>query len=412
VVQLRDAAAAWDTELTRRLDDIVPRIMERAGIDAWVLVAREYNEDPVLATMLPATWMSVRRRTMLVFTDRGRSRAAVTRYAVGEAFPAVWDPEAQPDQWAALVEHVERADPAAIAVNRSSVFALADGLSSSEYDALMTALGDSLRGRVVSGEALAVGWLETRSEGEVARYRDACATGHRLLAAGLSGEAIEPGTTTTADLEWWFREQARAAGLGVWFQPTVSVQRAGGRVHTSFAAPPEPEPIVFGDLVHVDFGIVYQGLHTDQQQHAYVLRPGEHEAPAGLCAALAAGNTLQDLLAAEVRSGRTGNEILAAARVAAEAAGLRCRIYSHPIGYHGHGAGPTIGLWDSQDGVPGTGDYPVQPDTAYSIELGVDCEVAEWGGATVSIMLEEEAFFDGERISWIDGRQTRLHLVD
>ncbi len=409
MIDARREAAVRDHLLHERLDQVVPLVMERAGIDAWVLVAREYNEDPVAATMLPATWLSARRRTVLVFTDRGRTRAAVTRYAVGDAFPGVWDPDAQPDQWSALVEYLERCDPATIALNRSSTFALADGLSAAEYESLAAALPERLRSRLVAGEPLALGWLETRTPAELEHHREACRIGHGMLAAALSREAIEPGDTTTEGLEWWLRERVGNAGLAAWFHPAVSVQRPGERRRASFAAHPEPEVIAPGDLVHIDFGLVHCGLHTDQQQHGYVLRPGEQDAPAGLHRAVADGNRLQDLVLAEFGTGRTGNEILASARSAAAAAGLRCRIYSHPIGLHGHGAGPTIGLWDAQDGVPGAGDYPVHPRTAYSIELGVEVDVPGWGD--VSIMLEEEAFFDGERIRWMDGRQTTLHLI-
>jgi Xaa-Pro aminopeptidase len=411
IVTLRDEAALRDAWLRNRLDVIVPRLMEREGIDAWVLAAREYNEDPVVETMLPATWMAARRRTILLFTDRGGTRAAVSRYAVGDAFPAVWDPDSEPDQWGAVAALLDAADPASIAVNRSPGCALADGMSAAEYDALTTALPGRLRERLVPGESLAIGWLETRSPGEMERYPEACRIGHDIIAEGLSSSVISPGSTTTEDLEWWFRERVRALGLVVWFQPTVSVQRPGGDARSDFSDHPEPVVIEAGDLIHLDFGIVYLGLHTDQQQHAYVLRPGETAPPAGLQAALRIGNGLQDLLLAEFAPGRTGNEILASVRAAAIDAGIRPRIYSHPIGFHGHAAGPTIGLWDSQDGVPGAGDYPVHPDTAYSIELGVRVDVPEWGGQTVSIMLEEEAFFDGREIDWIAGRQEELLLV-
>jgi Xaa-Pro aminopeptidase len=408
----RERAALRDAWLEHRLTSLVPRLMEEHGIDAWVLAAREYNEDPVLSTMLPATWMAARRRTILVFTDRGRSRAAVSRYAVGEAFPGIWDPEAEPDQWARLARHLADADPGRIAVDRSPASAFGDGLSAAEHDALVQALPERLRGRVVSAEPLAIGWLETRTDAERDAYRGVCAVAHEILAEGLSGRTIVPGTTTTEDLEWWLRDRVAGLGLDVWFHPTVSVQRAGGADRESFAAAPPDTTIEPGDLIHVDFGIVYLGLHTDMQQHAYVLRSGESAPPAGLVEGLVVGNRLQDLLLAEFAEGRTGNEILAAARAAAEREGIRPKIYTHPIGLHGHGAGPTIGLWDRQDGVPGAGDRAVRRDTAYSIELSAELDVPEWGGDPIAVMLEEEAFFDGERIGWIDGRQTALHLVE
>jgi hypothetical protein len=113
----------------------------------------------------------------------------------------------------------------------------------------------------------------------------------------------------------------------------------------------------------------------------------------------------------QFRTGRSGNELLAAARADTAAAGLDATIYSHPIGLHGHAAGPTIGLWDRQDGVPGSGDYPVFPNTSYSIELSVLEPVPEWGGKPVRFMLEEDAFFDGAQCRFLDGRQTHVWLI-
>ncbi|NQV05482.1 M24 family metallopeptidase, partial [bacterium] len=226
-----------------------------------------------------------------------------------------------------------------------------------------------------------------------------------------SNSAIAPGTTTTEDLEWWFRDKVRSLGLTTWFQPAVSVQRPGGTARISFADHPGRIVIDRGDLVHVDFGIIYLGLHTDQQQHAYVLGDGETGVPSGLASALAEGNRLQDILLGQFAEGHTGNQALAAARAEALSEGLRPTIYSHPIGLHGHAAGPSIGLWDQQDGVPGDGDLPIRPATTWSIELNVQVDIEEWGGRTVSIMLEEDARFDGTAVEWLDGRQTAFHLV-
>ena len=414
VLPLRERAAVRDRVLRERLDLLVPRLMRREGVDLWIVSGREYAEDPVLETMLPATWVSARRRTVLVFADDGGEpeRFAVSRYAVADLFPGAWKPEEQPDQLARLAELVRERDPERIALNVSSTFALADGLSHAEHGALIAALGSELAERVVPAERLAVGWLETRAPAEVELYPRVCALAHALLAEALSNAAVEPGVTTTEDLAWWLRERAARDGLEVWFHPDVAVQRAetegrGGDFSDEAAA----RTILPGDLLWIDFGIRYLGLCTDMQQLAYVLREGEDAPPAGLALGLAAGNRMQELLLAELEAGGTGNDVLARARAAGERAGLRPTIYSHPLGLHGHGAGATIGLWDRQDGVPGTGDHPVQPDTAWSIELAVTVEVPEWGGQEVRIQLEEDAFFDGERARWIDGRQERLFVI-
>ncbi len=127
--------------------------------------------------------------------------------------------------------------------------------------------------------------------------------------------------------------------------------------------------------------------------------------------ALVKGNRLQDILLGEMKEGLTGNQILAAALKRAKDEGLRPSIYTHPLGVHGHAAGPTIGLWDKQGGVPGDGDYPLYPDTVFSIELNVVDAVAEWGGQDVQIALEQDAVFTRAGVRFLDRRQTELILV-
>lgn len=416
VLPMRARAEVRDAWLEERLDTVVPALMRAEGVDAWVLIAREYNEDPVVETMLPATWLAARRRTILVFHHRGGEqgveRLAVARYDVGRFFQKAWDKDAEPDQWAALARLLAERDPRRIAVNVSSTFALADGLSHAEHGALLGALPEELRGRVVPGENLAIGWLETRIPAELEVYPSVCRIAHEIIREGLSNRVVQPGVTTTADVEWWYRERIRERKLTTWFHPSVSVQRDVEPEHSgSFASDEASRTIRRGDLVHVDVGIVYLGLCTDTQEHAYVLREGETEPPRGLVDGMRAGNRLQDLLTGCYAVGRTGNEVLACAREAAIAEGLRPSIYTHPLGLHGHAAGPTIGLWDQQEGVPGKGDYALRASTAYSIELNVTVSLPEWGGKDVRIMLEQDALFDGREVRYLNGRQTELHLI-
>ncbi|MEZ4985342.1 MAG: M24 family metallopeptidase [Saprospiraceae bacterium] len=267
--------------------------------------------------------------------------------------------------------------------------------------------------RVVSAESLAIAWLETRSEKELAIYPMICRIGHAILQEGLSEKAIHPGITTTEDVIWWLRNRVNELGLADWFQPSVSIERADpeNQEHLrSFSRRPSDEVIQHGDLLHVDFGITYLHLNTDQQQHFYVLRPGETEVPLWLRQAFERGNRVQDILTSQFQTGRTGNEVLAAALAQAKAEGLDASVYTHPIGLHGHAAGPTIGLWDQQQGVKGNGDYPIMPNTAYSIELYAASFVEEWG-KIVRIRLEEDGVFDGSRFYYLDGRQTEIYTI-
>jgi Xaa-Pro aminopeptidase len=190
-----------------------------------------------------------------------------------------------------------------------------------------------------------------------------------------------------------------------WFQPSISIQRSKDSAYK------DSNVIHRGDLLHCDFGIVYLKLCTDTQQNAYVLRDGENAAPKGLRDALAQGNRLQDILLAEMRTGRTGNDVLLAALKRAKGEGLKPSIYTHPLGMHGHAAGPIIGLWDQQGGVPGLGDLPLFEDTVHSIELNVKTDVPEWNKQEVQMALEQDAVFARTGAHFLDKRQTELFLI-
>lgn len=411
---LRERAAAQNELIRQRLDIVVPAMMRKHGVAMWILIAREYNEDPVVKTMLPATWTGARRRTILVFFDRGVAgveRFAVARYPLGDLFATRWNPASQPDQWRRLADLVRERDPATIAINISTHHALADGLSVSQHRQLLAALGP-LAGRIVSYDGLALGYLETRTAADMAVYGAMMRTSHALIADGLSERAIVPGVTTTQDLVWWYRERLADARLDAWCQPSVTLQRRDlAHLDPGRQTLPENPVILPGDLVHVDFCGGYMGLKTDTQMLAYVLKPGESAAPAGLQAGMADANRLQNALVAELKPGRTGNVTLAAARRRAIAAGLDPIIYTHAIGTHGHGAGPWIGAWEDQSGVPGMGEYPVNADTAWSIELAALRKVPEWGGRQVRFPLEVDGFLGTDGFRWIDGQQTELLLI-
>ncbi len=409
VLSLRERAKLEDAWLERRLDTVVPRLMRENGVDMWVMIAREYLEDPVVATMLDAESMHARRRTILVFfdPDRGRpvERLTVSRYGIGGFFKAAWDPQQEPDQWRRLGAIVAERDPKRIAINSSALTAFADGMTLSQYEGLLAALPERLRGRVVRTDSLAVGWLETRVPEEMAVYPSIVRLAHAIIAEAFSSKVIVPGKTRADDVVWWMRERVAGLGLAAWFQPSVAILRKGEAGMLEGDAVIRP-----GDMLWTDFGITYLGLNTDTQHLAYVLRPGETDAPQGLKRGLAAANAVQDALTSSFEAGRTGNEILAAARARALAAGLKPSIYSHPIGFHGHGAGSSIGFWDNQAADP-RGEHRLRADTAWSIELSARARVPEWDGQEVEFRLEEDAFFDGRTVRYLNGRQSRFHLV-
>jgi len=417
ILPMRERAQTIDELLNDKLINTLPGLMRREGIDMWLVISREYNEDPVIETLLPATWMSARRRTILVMYDPGGDKPletlAVARYAVGEQFKQSWDKEKQPDQWARLAEIIAKRNPRKIGINQSQHWGLADGLVATELQLLKDNLPKEYVGKLVSAEPLAVAWLETRTAREMQLYPGICRVAHELIAEAFSNNVITVGTTTTDDVAWWLRERVRELKLSVWFHPTVSIQRQDIEEFDqikAFSQRKSDNIILPGDLLHVDFGITYLRLNTDTQQHAYILRQGESDAPNYLKRALAKANRLQDILTENFDVCATGNEVLAKSRAEAMSENIKPTIYTHPLGYHGHGAGTTLGMWDSQDGVPGSGDYPLHEDSVYSIELNSASYIEEWE-KEIRIMLEEDAFFDASGVTYLDGRQTQLILI-
>ncbi|GAB4183271.1 MAG: M24 family metallopeptidase [Thermoflexibacter sp.] len=414
---MRQRAEIEDKLLDIRFQRVIPEIMRREGIEMWVLICREYNEDPVVKTMLPATWLSARRRTILVFHDKGGElgveRVAIARYDVGRFFKGAWIPEREPDQFKRLAREIIERNPKKIALNYSVNYGHADGITHTEYELFKNALPTKFHDRIVSAERLAVAWLETRTPEETMIYRQICRIAHEIIEEGLSEKVIHVGITTSKEVEWWYRERIAELKLETWFHPSVTIQRQDGALQkdSNFSTRPDEVTILAGDLVHVDFGITYLGLNTDTQQHMYVLKPTEKDAPEGLKNALKIANRLQDHLTNNFKTGKTGNEILRDALAQSKAEGINGTIYTHPIGMHGHAAGPTIGMWDNQGDTKGAGDYPLYPNTAYSIELNAAVEIPEWNNKLVRIMLEEDGFFDGEKFWYIDGRQTKLWLL-
>jgi Xaa-Pro aminopeptidase/Fe-S-cluster formation regulator IscX/YfhJ len=417
ILSMKERAQVIDQLLEDKIETVLPQLMRDTDIDMWIVVSREYNEDPVIKTLLPATWHAARRRTILVMYDQGEGKGvetlAVARYDVGTTFKKAWDKEKEPDQWKRLKEIIEERDPKKIGVNQSKYWGLADGIVATDLQEMKAAIGKKYADRVVSAEKLAVGWLETRSEKEMVVYPQIVRIAHKIIEEGFSDAVIQPGVTTTEDVVWWFREKVRELNLITWFHTSVSIQRADPESFDhlrSFSSRPDNNVIMPGDLLHVDFGITYLRLNTDTQQHAYILRPGETEVPDYLNKAFDNGNRLQDIFTNNFKEGRTGNEVLRMSREQAIAEGLKPSIYTHPIGYHGHAAGTTLGMWDSQGGVPGTGDYPLHLNTAYSIELNAATFIEEWG-KEIRIMLEEDAFFDKTGVWYIDGRQKEIMMI-
>ena len=414
ILNLKDRATLIEKIQKDRLDNLLPELMSKNGIDMWIIITREYNEDPIIKTLLPPTWLNARRRTILVFSfdesTKKTESVAISRYNFGKNIKSIWDKEKNPNQMLALKDYIDKVNPKKIGLNYSDNFALIDGISKSDYELFYSSISNDIKQRIVSAENLGIQWIETRTKLEKEIYKDLVSITQNIINEAFSNKVIEPGKTTTDDVVWWMREKVLELKLKTWFHPTVDVQRNEQSDLYAFDGKSKYDIIQPGDLVHCDFGISYLTLNTDCQQIAYVLKSDEKEAPEFLTKALKDANKLQDILTSEFELDKTGNEILLNSLKIAKDNGLDPQIYTHPLGTFGHSAGTTIGMWDSQGGVPIKGDVLMKYNTVYAIELNNKSFIKDWN-KEVRIMLEEAGLFEENGFKYINGRQEEIILI-
>ncbi len=433
ILPYREREKVMDNWLRLRYKEVLPMIMKRSGIDSWVICCNEYNEDPVLKTLTPCAMMTARRLTILLLVLDGDEvkRYAITRPNVGldEFYETAWinqkgsvwckDPSKAETQFECLARLLKEHNVKKVGLNISSDFAFADGLSKNLYDQMVECFDEDLMSKIVSAEDLCVGWLETRTQPEREAYNGIMQIAHAMVDEAFSSKVIIPGVTTNHDVKYWMLNNVVNMGLEPWFDFEVSIIRNGvaghGEAEGTIAGIGQFEEEVViqqGDILHCDVGFRYLGLCTDTQENAYILRHGEEDAPEGLKAALRQVNRFQEIVVSNYVEGRTGNEILKLSLEQGKAEGLKPCLYTHPIGYHGHAAGPTIGLFDKQGGVPGrNGTYPLYNNTAYSLELNCTVSVPEWNNQEFRLGLETDILFTEDKVYFLAGRQENFHLV-
>ncbi len=413
VLEYRDRPPIENRHLEERLDTLLPALMEETDIDMWLVLNREYAEDPIYFSLVPQPTFAARRTTMLVFhrTDDGVDRLTVNRYPLGGPYESAWEGGDLDEQWKALGELIVSRNPERIGINVSLDWPVADGLTHGLHQRLLDVLPKAFQDRLVSAEELVVRWAETRTQNEMETYAHTVSIARSVIAEAFSSRVITPGVTTTDDVAWYLRQRFVELDLPAWFMPYVNAQRPGQTCDSDTAFCGETGVIYAGDVIHTDVGICYLRLCTDTQEMGYVPKLGETAIPEGLIDAMGVGNRWQDMLTDSFVTGRTGNEINAATQAECAKNEINCSVYTHPIGFFGHGPGPTIGMWDNQGDTPVRGDWLLHENTCYAIEGNIKTSVPEWDGQQVQIKLEQSACFDGEKVHYLAGRQTSWHFV-
>lgn len=410
ILPLREQERIKDIWLGERLETILKESMALSELDMWLVVSKEYNEDPVMKTLYTSANDSSGRLTILAFYY-DKEHDQIERYAISSGHPTMrtyyqfyWKRQEE-TQWESFRRLLEEKNPEVIGINQSYHFAVSDGLTVSLYDKLREEAGGTFAGRFVSAEKLVMNWFYTRSEQEMIAYPHIAEITKVLTKRALSNEVIHPGITTTDDVVAWIRQEVADLGLRTSFYPTVDLQRkdeANDRLSGVTIMP--------GDVVHLDFGIEYLGLSTDTQQLGYVMHSDEVDAPEGLKSALRTALRFEDIILAEFRPGQSGNEVFRGSIRQAESEGIQAMLYSHPVGTHCHEAGPTIGLYDQQREISFHGEQLLKDRTAYAMEFNIKQFIPEWGHETYMYLEQPIAIMRNQAI-YLTSRQETFHLI-
>ena len=417
VLAVRQQADLVHKVTAKRLETLLPRMMRETGLDMWIISCNEDNLDPIFETMVPlGNWNPITQ--ILVFYDQGPAkgieRLNVSRTDTQGLFKnawdaAAWDTKKGESQWEALGRIVRERDPKRIGLNEGEVQWAAGGLTSVLKKRIVEAVGPKYAARLQSAEPLVTLWAETLLDEEVELMERAAALSRSIIADLFSAKVITVGQTTADDLRWYYWQRVHDLGLRVSFSPFVSIRGRSPKDVEKWGK--DDKVIRPGDILHCDVGLKYMRWNSDHQEMAYVLRPGETDAPETFKKLMAEANRLQDVYCGEFKTGLTGNELLGNILKKARELGIPGpRVYSHSLGYFLHEPGPLIGLpWEQVNNV-GRGDVKLVPMSAFTAEMSVTGPVPEWG-VDFRVPLEQDILFDGERAFFLAGRQTSFHII-
>ena len=418
VLSIRDRAALVLSTTQKRLDQLLPKFRRETGFDMWIITCNEDNLDPVFLTMVPyENWCPITQ--ILVFFDLGPEKG-VERLNVSRTDTqglhknawdaAAWDTQKKESQWDCLGRIVRERDPKKIGVNEGEIQWAAGGLTAALKKSLVWAIGLKYAARLQSAEPLATLWCETLLDEELDIMEQAVAVSHAIIAETFSNKVITPGFTTADDLRYHYWQRVADFGLKVSFSPFFTIRGRDPKNVQKYGK--DDKVIRPGDLLHCDVGLKYMHYNTDQQEMAYVLRFGETDIPETFKKLMAEANRLQDVYCGEFKAGLTGNEMLGNMLKKAKELGIPVSIInSHSLGYFLHEPGPLIGLPWEQVNNPGRGDVKLALNSCFTAEMSVTMPVPEWGGQDFRLPIEQDVAFTKDGVFFIDGRQTKFHLI-
>ncbi len=402
----------WPEIRKQRIATLLPTAMEAAGVDAWLLLCRENNNDPLADHVgcenagSTAGFLFYRDADGFhsrVFSPIGEA-TSLAELGIHDVVTPVPRGESAVDKVAAFVREKDFGN---LAVNMSPGNAQADGLSFTQHQTLSAALGEKFAARLVSSDDLVYEWLSIKLPAEVDIMRKAA-----VLTARWQLEAyatVVPGETTDADIARFLKAKMAEAGVGDGWAPSQNpaVNSGPDRGHSH----PTEKVIMPGDVIQTDFGIrLFDRWVSDIQRFAYVLKPGETEAPADIQHYWVSARDGGHAAFKAMKPGVRGIDVDEAQRKLMEKNGSEHVMWStgHPVGYVAHDTGPNLGGSRSA-GVRPAAMKPLKAGMVFAFD-GFHAWTLE-GGGLKTISVEEMAEIKEDGAHYLVPPQQELVLI-
>ena len=307
----RERAQIRKDLITKRLDAVVLPAMRAHDIDMWLTFSREHHVDPILSE-IGGGWGGV--RNAYIFFDRGEDTPekifigshSLRDPTISDAYDVhIFYGYTEEGVRPHLRQVIEERDPQRIGINVSPTLPMADGLTWTLRNFLEETLGETYASRMVSAELVIRDFREMHIPEEIPVFADLCAWTVAWEEEAFSDAVITVGETTIADIHWWMRQRTMELGLINEFLPGVRITRNGENLPINSA----DHVVMPGDILSVDAGVGYLDYRTDIKRTAYVLRPGETEAPESIRNAWEKALEVTDILTSNWKPGAIAHEV-------------------------------------------------------------------------------------------------------
>lgn len=402
----------WPTIRAERIATLLPGAMEENGLDAWVVICRENNNDP-LADHVGCE--NAGGTAAFMFFREGETVTSVAISPSGEAqslaetgrMDEVIVSERGASIWSTMATVFERYNPGAIGINTGGS-PITDGLSYTQYASMMEGLPSEWTSRMQSAESMIRSWLSVKTPAEVEIMARAA-----QITAQWEVEAYAQavgGVTTDLDLAHFLEAKMAEMGVGDGWSPeqNPAVNSGMDRGHSH----PTDRTIQPGDFIQIDFGIrVHDRWVTDIQRFAYVLAPGETEAPADAIAKWEAARSGSRAAFGAMKQGATGNEVDRAQRVVLEENGSIPVMWGtgHPVGYWAHDSGPGLSGGRLGTELPVIPTQVLKPGMTFAFDGFHSWPLSD--STTKTLSVEEMVVITEDGARWLTPPQEDLILI-